>query len=280
MNSEVWINGQFLGRRPYGFIGFRYDLTEFLKTDGSPNVLAVRVDDSLEPSLRWYAGSGIYRHVRLITTSYTHFRLDGGIIITTPEITPEQATVEASYIIDANFFTDGGAAGLGARMSGGASRPAAKSVLRSSVLAPDGTVVASTESKITLENMHPGQRATQRITVPKPRLWSDTTPELYRLRSTLSWTAARWTKPPRPSASAASSLIPTAASSSTASPPSSRASASTRTRAPSATPCPRPSGPCALPTEGDGLQRHPHQPSSLRAGVLRPVRSDRLLRLR
>jgi len=42
MNSEVWINGQFLGRRPYGFIGFRYDLTEFLKTDGSPNVLAVR----------------------------------------------------------------------------------------------------------------------------------------------------------------------------------------------------------------------------------------------
>ena len=51
MNSEVWINGQFLGRRPYGFVGFRYDLTDFLKTDGSPNVLAVRVDDSLEPSL-------------------------------------------------------------------------------------------------------------------------------------------------------------------------------------------------------------------------------------
>ena len=50
MNSEVWINGQFLGRRPYGFIGFRYDLTEFLKTDGAPNVLAVRVDDS--PNLR------------------------------------------------------------------------------------------------------------------------------------------------------------------------------------------------------------------------------------
>ena len=102
MNSEVWINGQFLGRRPYGFIGFRYDLTEFLKTDGTPNVLAVRVDDSLEPSLRWYAGSGIYRHVRLIATSYTHFRLDGGIRITAPEITPEQAIVETDAIIDAH----------------------------------------------------------------------------------------------------------------------------------------------------------------------------------
>ena len=86
MNSEVWINGHFLGRRPYGFIGFRYDLTEFLNTNAAPNVLAVRVDDSLEPSLRWYAGSGIYRHVRLITTGYTHFRLDGGVSITTPEI--------------------------------------------------------------------------------------------------------------------------------------------------------------------------------------------------
>ena len=67
MNSEVWINGQFLGRRPYGFTGFRYDLTQFLQTNGAPNVVAVRVDDSLEPSLRWYAGSGIYRHVRLLT---------------------------------------------------------------------------------------------------------------------------------------------------------------------------------------------------------------------
>ena len=34
--------------------------------------------------------------------------------------------------------------------------------------------------------MQPGQRATQRIAVPKPRLWSDRTPELYRLRSTLT----------------------------------------------------------------------------------------------
>jgi beta-galactosidase len=36
MNSDVWINGQFLGRRPYGFIGFRYDLTEYLKPTARP----------------------------------------------------------------------------------------------------------------------------------------------------------------------------------------------------------------------------------------------------
>jgi beta-galactosidase len=59
-------------------------------------------------------------------------------------------------------------------------------LLRSSVLNPDGTVVASTESKCTLENTHAGQHATQQIKLPKPRLWSDHTPEHYQLRSTLS----------------------------------------------------------------------------------------------
>ena len=185
MNSEVWINGQLLGRWPYGFIGFRYDLTQFLKTNSSPNLLAVRVDDSAEPSLRWYAGSGIYRHVRLIATSYTHFRLGGGISITTPEVSSEQATVQTSYTIDAHFFTD--EERLAWAKDVWKAHPTNREVLlRSSVLAPDGTVVASTESRFTLDNMHPVQRATQRLTVPKPRLWSDRTPELYRLRSTLT----------------------------------------------------------------------------------------------
>ena len=185
MNSEVWINGQFLGRRPYGFIGFRYDLTHFLTTNGTPNVLAVRVDDSLEPSLRWYAGAGIYRHVRLISTGYTHFRLNGGVSITTPKITPKQAIVEASYIIDAHFFSaQEQQAWLKDEWK---AQPTNREVmLRSSVLTPDGTVVASTESKLKLEDMHPGQPAMQRVVVPNPRLWSDHTPELYRLRSTLT----------------------------------------------------------------------------------------------
>jgi beta-galactosidase len=185
MNSDVWINGEFLGHRPYGFVGFRYDLTEFLRTDGSPNVLAVRVDDSLEPSLRWYAGSGIYRHVRLVATSYTHFRLDGGVRITTPGITADQAVVQASYTIDANFFTEEERQAWLA--DSWHAKPVERDVrLRSSVLAPDGTEVAGVESTVSLVSMHPGQRATQYVAVPKPRLWSDATPELYRLRSSIS----------------------------------------------------------------------------------------------
>ncbi len=64
MNSEVWINGTHLGKRPYGYIGFAYDLTPYLKKGN--NVIAVRVDNSKVPSSRWYTGSGIYRHVWLL----------------------------------------------------------------------------------------------------------------------------------------------------------------------------------------------------------------------
>jgi beta-galactosidase len=134
--------------------------------------------------MSWYAGSGIYRHVRLITTGYTHFRLDGGVSITTPRIKPKQATVEASYIIDAHFFSEEERQAW-LKDNWHAKPEKREVVLRSAVLAPDGSVVASSESKLALESMQPGRLATQRVTVPKPRLWSDTTPELYRLRSSL-----------------------------------------------------------------------------------------------
>jgi beta-galactosidase len=184
MNSEVWINGQFLGRRPYGYIGFRYDLTEYLKKDGTTNVLAVRVDDSAEPSVRWYAGAGIYRHVRLITTGYTHFRLDGGISITTPEITNEQAVVNIDYAIDPNFFSYQEFRAW-AKDPWQVKSQSKNIVLRSSILALDGTIIKTTESTVTLQSMLSDQLATQKVTVPKPRLWSDKTPELYNLRSTI-----------------------------------------------------------------------------------------------
>ena len=51
MNSEVWINGNHLGKRPYGYISVRYDISEYLHE--GENTIAVRVDNSLEPSARW-----------------------------------------------------------------------------------------------------------------------------------------------------------------------------------------------------------------------------------
>ncbi len=93
-NSEVWINGHSLGRRPSGFSALRYDLTPHLRADGD-NVIAVRVDNSAQPNSRWYTGSGIYRHVRLRVNEPVHLEADS-FHTTTTSITAGEAEVRFS----------------------------------------------------------------------------------------------------------------------------------------------------------------------------------------
>src|SRR6185369_1837353 len=53
-NSEAWINGFYLGKRPSGYVSFRYELTGHLKFGlGKTNLLAVRADNSAQPASRW-----------------------------------------------------------------------------------------------------------------------------------------------------------------------------------------------------------------------------------
>ena len=88
MNSEVFINGQSLGKRPgkrpYGYISFGYDITPYLKWN-EKNVIAVRVDNSEQPNSRWYSGCGIYRNVWLTKTNPVHVD-EWGTYVTTSEI--------------------------------------------------------------------------------------------------------------------------------------------------------------------------------------------------
>jgi beta-galactosidase len=91
-NSEVWINGHYLGKRPFGYISFRYELTPYLKFGKEENILAVRVDNSAQPASRWYTGSGIYRHVWIVPENAIHVD-HWGSRITTPEVSAEKARV-------------------------------------------------------------------------------------------------------------------------------------------------------------------------------------------
>ncbi len=94
-NSEVWINGHYLGKRPNGYISFRYELTPYLKYGNEINLLSVKADNTHQPNSRWYSGSGIYRNVWLVTTSpvaIAHW----GTYITTPKIVPGLAAVNLS----------------------------------------------------------------------------------------------------------------------------------------------------------------------------------------
>ncbi len=72
MNSTVYVNGQEVGYRPYGYSSFEYDITKYLKR--GDNVIAVKVDNSDQPNSRWYSGCGIYRHVWLTKTNAVHVK--------------------------------------------------------------------------------------------------------------------------------------------------------------------------------------------------------------
>lgn len=66
-NSEVWVNGNYLGKRPYGYSSFSYEISSYLKN--GQNIIAIKVDNSAQPDSRWYSGSGIYRNVWLTSTA-------------------------------------------------------------------------------------------------------------------------------------------------------------------------------------------------------------------
>ena len=161
-HSEVWINGQFVGQRPYGYIGFEYELTPYLNWH-SDNIIAVRVDHSRYADSRFYTGSGIYRNVRLVITEPLHIA-HWGTSVTTPEIKKESALIRVETRIENTVAN-------GEHFS-----------LRSDIVGPDGTIVATATSSDSAAG-NSVQTLVQTITIPQPQLWSLQSPQLYTVRS-------------------------------------------------------------------------------------------------
>ncbi len=82
-DASVWINGHYLGKWPYGYTSFDYDLTPYIRKGKQKNTIAVKVDNSRQPNSRWYTGSGIYRDTRLVITKKIAFERWGTFVYTT-----------------------------------------------------------------------------------------------------------------------------------------------------------------------------------------------------
>ena len=150
MNSTVYVNGREVGFRPYGYSSFEYDITPYIKK-GSENVIAVRVDNSDQPNSRWYSGCGIYRHVWLTTTSRSHFNHWGVHVVTDADGT---VSVTSDYTID---------------------YPPSFCKVRNTILDDKGKAVATSTSS----------RATDKLKVRRPHLWSIEDPYVYTVRTEL-----------------------------------------------------------------------------------------------
>ena len=156
-HSEVWCNGRFCGRRPYGYSSFCYDLAPHIKP-GEPAVVAVRVDNARQPNSRWYSGSGIYRHVWLTLTSPVRIACSG-TCVTTPQVTPQQATVHG----DVTLVNDGGDE---------AAVEVVASILHTAASARAAARVPAKGSAT----------AGMDLVLATPSLWSPESPHLYTLR--------------------------------------------------------------------------------------------------
>ena len=96
--AEVFVNGKKAGQHGYGYTPFTVDVTPYLYRDKRQNEVLVTVNNSLQPNCRWYSGSGIYRHVWLQTMPALHIA-ENGIFVTTPVVTPQQATVHVEVTV-------------------------------------------------------------------------------------------------------------------------------------------------------------------------------------
>ena len=181
MNSQVWLNGKLLGKRPYGYIPFEYDLNDAIKP--GVNTIAVRVDNSKEPSARWYHGCGIYAHVHLIASETVAIE-SNGVWVRTAKVNNGMAELQISAQVTNH------------------SDQAVDATLKHQLIDPDGNLIDSKSIKGTLQSkvqLQPGQQRTiqSKIFVESPALWDVQSPNLYQLQSQVihgSTTNTRLTK--------------------------------------------------------------------------------------
>ncbi|WPV01944.1 glycoside hydrolase family 2 TIM barrel-domain containing protein [Mucilaginibacter sp. cycad4] len=161
MNADIWINGHHLGNHPYGYTSFSFDLSPYLRSEGLTNVIAVRVQNQGKNS-RWYAGSGIYRHVWLLPVDQVYTVLWGNYI-TTPQVSNREAIVKVESTLENNSPADNNIS------------------IKTDIINPSGTVVASKKSVLTLKG---GKQTTTtlELKVTSPLLWTQEKPILYKTR--------------------------------------------------------------------------------------------------
>ena len=152
MNSEVWFNGHYLGKCPYGYVPFSYEVTPYLKV--GQNTIAVRIDNSLEPSARWYHGCGIYANVSLRTHGEAYFEKDGTIV----RSDNQTGAIDLQSLVKA--------VGQGRRVQ-----------LKVDILDAKGKKKAHSQSGWTMVN--PADTLSLHLQVRHPKLWSPETPHLY-----------------------------------------------------------------------------------------------------
>ena len=160
--SEVWVNGIKVYFNPYGYSSYRFDITDYCKPAGEENTVTVRAVNEGR-NTRWYAGSGIYRHVWLMKTPEVYLD-EWETAIVTDNLTDETAEISVtSTVFNASALS---------------------TELKAAVqlLTPDGRQMADADTVNLSLNAHDEGDAAWTLQVDAPQLWSPEAPRLYTAR--------------------------------------------------------------------------------------------------
>ena len=161
--AEVYVDGQKVAERPYGYTNFYVDLTDLLAAD-VPSQIRVVAKNSDQPNSRWYSGAGIYRPVTLWVGPRTHIERDGVCV----------RTLSAVAVA-------GAGAGVTPRVAVDIQATGAGQVAVELVSLDGEKTLAAGEAAVGQDGL-----ATLELDVPGARLWSPDDPQLYLCRVALT----------------------------------------------------------------------------------------------
>lgn len=178
-NSQVWCNSYYLGKRPYGYSTFSYDITHAAVFGDAENVICVKVNHRDIADSRWFTGSGITRKVCLVVQEPVH-PAEYGVFFRTEQVIPDESdsahgTGRARILVrhDVNGLCDvNGVSGMGEadRQLPVHIRTVLQDAEGETVLTLEGA--ARTGGSCVLEGV-----------LEQARLWSPEQPYLYTLRT-------------------------------------------------------------------------------------------------
>lgn len=170
IETEVYINGHYLGKHVGGYTGFFFDLTPYLKT--GKNIIAARVNNLWKPDVAPRTGDhqfsgGIYRDVYLNVTDKLHVDVYG-TFVTTPAVTRKSAVCQVQTEVRNNYDED------------------KTFTLLTEIYNAEGKVVSQIQSNEKVKRKEVIALTQQLPTVNNPALWTPETPSLHKAVSTLS----------------------------------------------------------------------------------------------
>jgi beta-galactosidase len=158
-NSMVWANSYYLGKRPYGYSTFAYDISHVLG-EGGPVRVSVRAEHRQTADSRWFTGSGLYRKVSVVVKEPVYLTRNS-VFFSAVRADADRADVSVSADI-CNETAEEACLTLRSTLFDGAD---AACVMENAVTLPAGGNLCFAQEGVVIH----------------PRLWSPESPSLYTL---------------------------------------------------------------------------------------------------